>query len=159
MDLFFDLFSLIFAQNCQHIMLPWWLSGKRIHLQCRRCGFDPWVGKIICRRKWQPAPVVLLGKFHGQRSLDGYSPQGCKISDMTEWLSTHNAVLILFFPPSSYSFPKRPASLWLSYHTKHHLPWLFKEMCLSKTTVRKRESQGVGFNLWFPGGVTCKGKV
>ena len=100
MDLFFDLFSLIFAQNCQHIMLPWWLSGKRIHLQCRRCGFDPWVGKIICRRKWQPAPVVLLGKFHGQRSLDGYSPQGCKISDMTEWLSTHNAVLILFFPIS-----------------------------------------------------------
>ena len=71
-----------------------------IHLQCRRCGFDPWVGKIICRRKWQPAPVVLLGKFHGQRSLDGYSPQGCKISDMTEWLSTHNAVLILFFPIS-----------------------------------------------------------
>ena len=26
--------------------LPWWLSWKRIHLQCRRPGFDPWVGKI-----------------------------------------------------------------------------------------------------------------
>ena len=26
---------------------------------------------------------------HGQRSLVGYSPWGCKESDMTEWLSTH----------------------------------------------------------------------
>ena len=28
------------------------------------------------RRKWQPAPVVLPGKSHGQRSLVGYSPWG-----------------------------------------------------------------------------------
>ena len=36
-------------------------------------GFDPWVGKIPWRRKWQPTPVFLLGEFHGQRSLVGYS--------------------------------------------------------------------------------------
>jgi len=36
-----------------------------------RCGFDPWVGKILCRRKWQPTPVFLSGKSHGQRSLEG----------------------------------------------------------------------------------------
>ena len=35
-------------------------------------------------RKWQPTPVLLPGKFHGQRSLIGYSPWGCKESDMTE---------------------------------------------------------------------------
>ena len=40
------------------------------------------------RRKWQPAPVFLPGKFHGQRSLAGYSPWGRKESDMTEH-STH----------------------------------------------------------------------
>ena len=34
------------------------------HLQCR-CGFDPWVRKIPCRRKWQPTPVFLPGKSHG----------------------------------------------------------------------------------------------
>ena len=28
--------------------------------------------------------VFLLGKFHGQRSLAGYSPWGCKESDMTK---------------------------------------------------------------------------
>ena len=30
-----------------------------------RCRFDPWVGKIPCRRAWQPAPVFLPGEFHG----------------------------------------------------------------------------------------------
>ena len=44
--------------------------------QCRRHRheFDPWVGKIPWRRKWQPNPVFLPGKFHGQGSLVGYSP-------------------------------------------------------------------------------------
>ncbi|CAI9169407.1 unnamed protein product [Rangifer tarandus platyrhynchus] len=49
----------------------------------RRPGFDPWVGKFPWRRKWQPAPVFLPGKSHGQRSLVGYSPWGCRGSDMT----------------------------------------------------------------------------
>ena len=30
------------------------------------------------RRKWQPTPVFLPGKFHRQRSLVGYSPWACK---------------------------------------------------------------------------------
>ena len=51
----------------------WWFSGKEPACQCRRCTFDPWLRKIPCywRRKWQPTPVFLLGKFHGQRSLAG----------------------------------------------------------------------------------------
>ena len=43
--------------------------------------FDPWVGKIPWRRKWQPTPEFLPGKSHGQRSLVDYSPWGCKESD------------------------------------------------------------------------------
>ena len=39
---------------------------------------DPWVGKIPWRRKWQPTPVFLPRKYHGQRSLVGYSPWGRK---------------------------------------------------------------------------------
>ena len=41
-------------------------SSKEFVCQCRRCkrfGFDPWVGKILWSRKWQPAPVFLLGEF------------------------------------------------------------------------------------------------
>ena len=40
--------------------------------------FDSWVGKIPWRRKWQPTPVCLPGKSHGQRSLVGYRPRGPK---------------------------------------------------------------------------------
>ena len=45
---------------------------------------DPWIGKMPWRRAWQPTPVFLPGKSHGQRSLVGYSPWGRKESDMTE---------------------------------------------------------------------------
>ena len=50
----------------------------------RRLRFNPWVRKIPWRRKWQPTPVFLHGKFHGQGSLAGYSPYDCKESDTTE---------------------------------------------------------------------------
>ena len=54
-----------------------WFSVKE-SWQCRRCGFNPWVGKIPRRRKWQPTPVFLCEESHGQRSLAGYSPWGRK---------------------------------------------------------------------------------
>ena len=41
------------------------------------------LGLIPGRRKWQYTPVFLPGKFHGQRSLAGYSPRDAKESDMT----------------------------------------------------------------------------
>ena len=47
------------------------------------------MGKIPCRRKWQPHPGFLPGKSHGQRNLVGYSPWSCKESDITERFSTH----------------------------------------------------------------------
>ena len=54
--------------------LPWEFSGKESVCQCRRQGFNPWVGKIPWRRKWQPTAVFLPGESHGQRSLEGCSP-------------------------------------------------------------------------------------
>ena len=56
-------------------------------LQCRRPGFNPWVGNILWRREWLPTPVFLPGESHGQRSLAGYSPWGRKELDMTERLT------------------------------------------------------------------------
>ena len=49
-----------------------------------RFRFDPWVGKIPWRKKWQPTPVFLPEETYEQRNLVGYSPWGCKKSDMTE---------------------------------------------------------------------------
>ena len=45
---------------------------------------DPW------RRKWQPIPVFLPGKSHGQRSLVDYGPWGCKELDTTSRLNNKN---------------------------------------------------------------------
>jgi len=47
--------------------------GKESNLRCR---FNLWVGKIPWKRKGQPIPVFLPRKFHGQKSLVGYSPWG-----------------------------------------------------------------------------------
>ena len=47
-------------------------------------GLMPGVGKIPWRRAWPPTPVFLPGESHGQRSLAGYSPWGCKQSEVTE---------------------------------------------------------------------------
>ena len=71
--------------------LPGWLSGKESACQCRRHGFDPWVRKILWRRKWQPTPVFLPGDSHGQESLVGCSPWSCKESDRTEPKHKHPA--------------------------------------------------------------------
>ena len=72
--------------------IPGGSSGKEPTCQCRRRkkrGINPWVGKIPWRRKWQPTSVSLPGKFHGQRSLAGYSPWGYKESDMHSALYYH----------------------------------------------------------------------
>ena len=64
-------------------------DGKSVCLQCGRLRFNPWVGKIPWRRRWQPTPVLLPGKSHGWRSLVGSSPWSRKELDMTERLHFH----------------------------------------------------------------------
>ena len=44
---------------------------------------------ILQRRQWQPTPVLLPGKSHGQRSLVGCSPWGHEELDMTKRLHFH----------------------------------------------------------------------
>ena len=66
---------------------PGGANGKEPAYQCRklkRYWFDPCAGKIPWRKVWQPAPLFLPGESHGQRSLEGYSPQGRRESDTTE---------------------------------------------------------------------------
>ena len=70
----------------------WCLSGKESACQCRRHrrrGFDPQVGKIPWRRKWQPTPVFLPGKSHGQKSQGGVQSMGSQELDTTQGLNHH----------------------------------------------------------------------
>ena len=85
-------------------------SGEEAASQCRRqkrFSFDPWVGKILGRSTWQPAPVFLPAESHGWRSLVGYSPWGHKESGVTKWLSTAQNICVsatVSIHPS-FSFP------------------------------------------------------
>ena len=69
---------------------------------CRRCGFHPWVRKILCRKKWQLAPVLLPGKSNGQRSLADYSPRGHKLLVTTERPNDNKLATLLLFSRSSH---------------------------------------------------------
>ena len=66
--------------------LPWRLSSKES--ACNTGDMGTQIQSLGQGRsqKWQPTPVFLPGKSHGQRSLAGYSPWGRKELDMTEWL-------------------------------------------------------------------------
>ena len=68
------------------LRLPLWLHGKESTCKAGATAdrFNPWVRKVPRRREWLPTPVFWPGEFHGQRSLVGYSPWGCKESDTTE---------------------------------------------------------------------------
>ena len=75
-DLFYCYF-IRFLNYISNMGFPRWRSGKESTCQCRNCrrrGFDLWVGKILWNRKWQPTLVFLSEKFHGQKRLVGYSP-------------------------------------------------------------------------------------
>ena len=73
--------------------LLWWISDKEFPCQWKRRGFHYWVGKIPWRRKWQPIPVFLPGKSHGQRNLVDYSSWGRKVSDT---IYNHQQQLIVY---------------------------------------------------------------
>ena len=112
-----------------------WCSGKESACQgrnCRRLGFDFWVGKTLWRRAWQPTPVILPREFHGQRSLAGYSPWCHRVR--YDWACTHikhldtrstDASLLNLFPTSPTSSP------WKFIHTikKSHSIYRLVSIC------------------------------
>ena len=70
-----------------------------LNCQCRRCkrhGFDPWVGKMPWSRKWQPTPVFLPGKSHGQTDILTSKPPGKPILCASCWNTGENIKEKLF---------------------------------------------------------------
>ena len=85
----------------QTVKSPWAMQETR---------FNPLVRNISWRRECQPTSVFLPGEFHGQRSLVGYSPWGCKESDTT----------------NTFTLTGGPVTKILCVHCKRHRfdPWL-----------------------------------
>ena len=85
-----------------------WLD---LHEVCIPAYFNYCNLTVFWRRQWQPTPVLLPGKSHGQRSLVGFSPWCHEESDTTELLhfcfhfhalekemATHSSVLAWRIP-------------------------------------------------------------
>ena len=86
-------------------------------------GFNAWIRKIPWRRAWQPIPVFLPGKLHGQRSLAGYSVWGCTELDSIEQHThtTHIYTHTTHIPHHTHTTPH-------TYHTTHtHTLTLFRK--------------------------------
>ena len=49
--------------------------------------FNPWIGKIPWRRKWQPTPLFLFEKSHGQKNLESYGFKKLQRVDTAGWLT------------------------------------------------------------------------
>ena len=70
-----------------HRGLPRWCSGQG--RRPKRCEFNPWVRRILWRRKWQPTPIFLPRQFYGWRVLIGYSPWSHRVRHDWVCMYTH----------------------------------------------------------------------
>ena len=107
---------------------------KNLPAKCRRhkrYGFNPWVRKIPWRRKWLPTTVILPGESHGQRSLVGYSPWGCKKCSYARCISINNCYVFLMTRPLYHYI----MSIFVSHH-------LFLKSTLSDTSMATQLSFG-----------------
>ena len=66
---------------------------------------DPWVGKILWKKNWQPTPVFLPGKHLGWWSLVGYGQWGSKELDVTKQLTLFSKPIVYLDFLSPFSVP------------------------------------------------------
>ena len=110
------------------------------------------------RRKWQPTPVLLPGKCHGQRSLVGYSPwEPCRLQSMGSqnsrtWLSDFTSLHFRDYWWKDHMYVKNSTNWLLCFYNflvKNQLPpsfnkennnsyfWLRSFKVLSNQNVRQ----------------------
>ena len=80
-----------YSPICPVTGLPRWLRGRESSRQCRRHRFES--GRSPWRRKWQPTPVFLPGKSHGQRSLRATVHGVTQSQTQLKQLSTHSRMV------------------------------------------------------------------
>ena len=99
--------------------------------RCKRCGFNLWVGKIPWRRSWQPTPIFLPGKSHGQRSLEDLQKYHCRYFYFFFFTFS-------FFPNFSLRFYMTPIYfLQQQLHFEKQNQWLFQSLQHTVITTTK----------------------
>ena len=109
-------------------------------------------GKVPWRRKWQPTPVFLPGKSHGQRTLEHYNPWGCRELDMTEHSRMKVTTLLINWNqkdlgPRPGKWLKLP-ECWPSTHATEpgvaKMPWADKAQCDHGVSTQSTRAQSEG---------------
>ena len=122
--------------------------------------FDIWGTSRKEKRQWQPTPILLPGKSHGQRSLVGCSPWGCEESDMTERLHFHFSLSSIGEGngnPLQYSCLENPrdgGAWWAAiYGVAQSQTWLKRLSSSSSSRKEKSTKTESDIGLWhnFPG--------
>ena len=131
--------------------LPRWHSGKESACQCRRCKgcrVNSWARKTTWRRKWQPTPVFLPRKPHGQRSLVGYNPCSSKESNTTEWLNTSLLSYIVLVSSWTNAF----YDIYVYWSQSDHDPRHFMTLMyvISSLNIKIFGMTSVSLNKLFP---------
>ena len=111
-------------------------SASRVHLKCRRDGFDPWVGKIPWRRARQPTPVFLL-ENHVDRGTWWATVHGLATAGHDLGTKSPQSIFLSFFPPSFLSgfFFLTICSLPWSYDVSYSLSFKFFKLHLSQLSL------------------------
>ena len=127
--------------------LPRWHHCKEPICQCRRhkgCRFDPWIGKIPWRRKLQPTPVFLPGKFHGQKAawwatVHGVAKSGHDWSSLAHTHACRHRLALgkggnYPYPGSTITLDQFHYTRWIAYllavemyHSLYHYTYLVAE--------------------------------
>ena len=130
------------TNNLEYYMigLPWWLRQKSVCLQCGRPEFDPWVGKIPWRRKWQPTPVLLL-----ENPMDGGA--WCRLLSMGSQIVRHDWATSLTLVDKEASVFERMDSSFERSSTVYKM--LSSSMTCSKERILKRKSQSMQPTSWL----------
>ena len=122
------------------LWLPRGPSGKEPtcpHMRYKTLGFDPWLGKIPWRRKWQPVPGFLPGKSHGQKEPGGLQSMGSQ-EVQCDWASEHvlwrlvqsciRKLSLFFFPLTNGSRFYFMNLLWFTWPVSYSW-WVFLMGC------------------------------
>ena len=119
--------------------------------------------KMFRRRQWQPTPVLLPGKSHGQRSLVGCSPWGREESDTTEWLHFHFSLSCIGegngnpLQCSCLENPRDGEAWWAAVYgvtqNRTRLKWLS-----SSSSRRRKEKKRKDWPGWLEKGKDLKSK-
>ena len=115
-----EVFSLISQSSDLGSGRKWLAVSQRLLL--RRALVELHFSAVSWRRKWQPTPVLLPGKSHGQRSLLSYSPWGRRESDATERLPSLCLVVFSAAGPgaSVEDRPEKAGDGVQAPHRRHH---------------------------------------